>query len=146
MSMVEIDKNDIKYCANLLLNVFKEEPWCEKWDISDAEKRLDDIYNTPNFKGLMYVVDGKIIGCILGNIEYMSERKKFYLKEMFVDREHKCEGIGTTLLMKMEEQLRKDNVKQVFLFTRKNNLSNRFYKKGLYLVNDDMVYMYKKID
>lgn len=144
----DIEDENLQQCAKLHKIVFNEKPWNEKWTIETSYKRLSEIYKTPNFIGLMYMKDGKIMGAVFGNYEQMYDGKRYFLKEMFVDRNLKGKRIGSDLLAMVENQVKMLGIKTVFLFTSRANHTDRFYFKNMYKVYrklDNMVMMGKAI-
>lgn len=84
----QIKKEDIASCAKLYVEVFNAEPWNDKWTLENAQKRLNDIYDAPNFVGSIYLDKGIIKGAIFGNCEQYYNGMHYYLKEMFISPEY----------------------------------------------------------
>ncbi|GAA0178829.1 GNAT family N-acetyltransferase [Clostridium sediminicola] len=144
----EIKYENLQKCAELHREVFNDKPWNEKWTLETSYIRLSDIYRTPNFIGLMYVENGNVIGAVFGNCEQMYDGKRYFLKEMFVDKNLKGNKIGSEMLADIEKQVKKFDIKAVFLFTSRGNHTDRFYFKNKYKIYrelDNMVMMGKTI-
>lgn len=144
-NILRIDKSHLNSCALLHMNVFNNEPWNECWTKSCSYKRLKDIYNSPNFVGYVYEVDGKVKASLFGNYEQMHDGKYYYLKEMFVDDEIKKMGIGSKLLKELEKDLREIPIKYIFLLTSRSNKTSIFYLKNEYIPVIEMIMMAKDI-
>ncbi len=56
-------------CVELFLAVFNSPPWNEAWPASAAARRLEDLFNTPGFFGVIVVNKEEVIGFALGHVE-----------------------------------------------------------------------------
>jgi len=141
----DIKSKHIEKCAELYVNVFNAEPWNDKWTIETAYKRLNDIYSTPNFVGVLYVENSDIKGAIFGNCEQFFDGMHYNLKEMFVSTELQGIKIGTKMLKILEEQILEPDVNTIYLFTSKGNKTSKFYIKNNFDQWDSMAMMGKGI-
>ncbi len=121
---------DLKECAHLYVKVFNSEPWNDHWTIKTAFSRLKEIYNTPGFFGIKAICDKYIIGIILGNIESWYEDYNFQLKEIYTDPDFQSTGIGTDLIKKIINDLKKRSVRVIYLYTSSNKRLQKFYQKN----------------
>lgn len=98
-----------------------------------------------NKQGIIYFAenDGKIIGCAAGCIEAIEKKYKLgmdsdkpygYIMELFVDAEFRKQGIGTSLVEKMEEYFRAKecDMSSIDVFATNTN-THEFYKKAGYM-------------
>lgn len=141
---------DFKYdyldeCINLFISAFNSEPWNDKWDINTASRRLQDIYKSPNFKGLVCKKDNKIVGVIMGNYEQWYEGLHFNIKEFFIDINNQKSGIGSKMLRNLERHLKESNVNSIHLFTAKGYKTEGFYIRNGYESPSTMTMMTKDI-
>jgi aminoglycoside 6'-N-acetyltransferase I len=143
--VTNIKEEHILKCSELYLMVFNGEPWKDKWTIETANKRLKDIYNSPNFQGMLYLIEGQVKGAIFGNYEQFYDGIHYNLKEMFISQELQGKGIGSQIIKELEEKLKKLNVTTIILFTSKGNKTSRFYLKNGFSEWDDMAIMGKEI-
>ncbi|MBZ9622467.1 hypothetical protein G9F71_006335 [Clostridium sp. FP2] len=56
-NIISIENQHILKCSELYIKVFNSEPWNDKWTLETAHKRLNDIYISTNFEGVLYVED-----------------------------------------------------------------------------------------
>jgi len=124
----KIGKEDLMKYAELYVELFNAEPWNDKWTVETANKRLEDIYNTPNFVGMKFLENGVIKGAIFGNCQQWYEGKHYSLMEMFVSLELQGKGIGSSLMTALEKELKPLGVHTIILFTSRDE-TDAFYKK-----------------
>ncbi|TCK92387.1 acetyltransferase (GNAT) family protein [Natranaerovirga hydrolytica] len=144
MSVLNLKQEHISACANLYIEVFNNAPWYEHWIIEIAEKRLNDIYLTPNFEGLIYANNGHIEGALLGNYEFYYNKVYYNLKEIFISPRVQKQGIGSKLLKALEERAALMNVNEVILITLRDKKTMNFYFKNSYNEMENMVLMQKE--
>lgn len=142
-NIILFKKENIKECSKIFTSIFNKEPWKENWTEDIAYKRLKEVYDTPNFFGITYVKDEKIIGAMLGNIEHWDIGKKYILKEFFIDTKFQGKGLGSIMLRELENKLYKLSVKAIELNTLRGKSTEGFYSRNGYKVNNSMVVMEK---
>lgn len=113
--MIEkLDIKDIEELENLFPSVFSK------------DKVLYDINNNPFTKYYIYRIDNKMVACI--NYQIMYERSE--LIDINVLSNYQNQGIASKLLEFMLEDLKSNNVENITLEVRKNNLNAIYlYKK-----------------
>ncbi|MBM7613974.1 GNAT family N-acetyltransferase [Alkaliphilus hydrothermalis] len=124
----KMDKEDLMKYAELYVELFNAEPWNDRWTVATAYKRLENIYNTPHFVGMKYLESGEIKGAIFGNCQQWYLGMHYNLMEMFVVADSQGKGIGASLMMTLETELKLLGVNTIILFTSKDE-TDVFYKK-----------------
>ena len=71
--------------------------------------------------------DGKVIGFVSG----LTEHKWFYLSDLWVEEEHRRSGLGSKLLVMMEEKARSAGMEHVYTWTT-GRINPIFYEKHGY--------------
>jgi GNAT superfamily N-acetyltransferase len=145
MEVKKLEKSHLGECSDLYVDIFNSEPWNDRWNEITAYKRLEDIYNTPGFFGLVILEKNEIKGAVLGNLEQWFEGYMYNLKEMFVNKEHKRTGIGSMLMRELENSIKLLRADSVVLFTSKGDLTEKFYIKNGFRSEDDMLMMFKQL-
>jgi len=145
MEVLLLKKEHLEECAKIYVSTFNGPPWHDQWTEEKAYDRLVEIYKTPGFTGFVAVEAGSIYGAVLGNVETWFEGNMYNLKEMFVKEYDKGKGIGSRLLKDLEEELGKDGVTSISLFTSKGDLTEKFDKKNGYKIDAEMVMMCKDL-
>lgn len=144
-SLEGMNRDQVMECAQLYVKVFNAEPWNDEWTMETSYQRLIDIFDTPNFAGILYHEDGRIKGAAFGQIEQFYDARHYMLKEMFVSPETQGKGVGSAMLKELEAKLKTFGVTTVVLFTSKGNDTNRFYLKNDFKEWTNMVMMGKEI-
>lgn len=98
LKLRELIMNDIQIVANVYVKAYAEEDWNEKWNCEDAAQRIDEIVSSPQCKGGVCELEGKIVGCILFEILTWHTGKQLEIKEIFVAPDFQRRGIGRKLL------------------------------------------------
>lgn len=91
-----------------------------------------DFGQMPNDRCLVAVCDGKIVGAVWTRImkDYGNIADDIPSLAMSLYKEYRNKGIGTELLNRMLQLLRKDGYKQVSLSVQKANYAVRMYRKA----------------
>lgn len=127
----KMEESDLLGCANVYIQTFNSEPWNENWSPENALARLEAFFNTPNCVAeILEDENNLVIGFLLGNYEFYSDHKSFYLREMCILPEFQRNGWGTLLLNSLNRSLLDEKVKSIYLITLRNSLSENFYRKN----------------
>lgn len=145
MIISKLNETHLKECSLIYIDTFNEEPWHDNWDEVSSYNRLDEIYRTPGFIGLVVIENEKVLGAIFGNLETWFEGYMYNLKEMFVEKSSKGNGLGSILFSHLEEALKNHKVTSISLFTSKGDLTEKFYLKNGCETEDDMIMMCKNM-
>lgn len=145
MIIEKLNEAHLKACAKIYVETFNEAPWNDKWDERSAYNRLNEIYNTPRFIGMVALEKNQVTGCIFGVLETWFEGNMYNLKEMFVMKESKGTGIGSTMMKTLSKELEDHHVHTITLFTSKGDLTEKFYLNNGFISEEDMVMMCKSL-
>lgn len=145
MKIEKMKELHLKACSLIYIDTFNAEPWNDRWDSESSYKRLKDIYETPNFYGLVAAEGDEIIGAVFGNLEQWYEGNMYNLKEIFVKQGIKQRGTGGKLMEALEQSLVKMDVKSISLFTMRGELTEKFYEKNGFSIEADMIMMCKAV-
>lgn len=141
IGMDEIDK-----IKELFTSVFTVGPWNDDW--SD-QKQLDlymfDLVGQSNSLTFGLYEENELIGVSMGHIKHWYSGTEYCIDELCVRKENQGNGIGTLLLNKIEESIRKMGLVHLFLQTEKNVPAYRFYQKNGYTELDEHVSFVKRI-
>ncbi|MCL1632814.1 GNAT family N-acetyltransferase [Sporolactobacillus sp. CPB3-1] len=81
----------------------------------------------------------------MGGEEQFYDGVLFMIKEFCVDRELRHAGIGTSLLNECEKRLKEKGIKDIILFTSRNDGTEGFYQRRGFHSIDGMVMMGKEL-
>lgn len=98
----------------------------------DLQVYVRDFGQLPDDRCLVAVYDGKIVGAVWTRImkDYGNIADDTPSLAMSLYKEYRSKGIGTELLKRMFQLLRKDGYKRVSLSVQKANYAVRMYKKA----------------
>lgn len=140
-----LDREIIREISEVYVNAFNCEPWNDKWTIESASKRISQMINCEGFNGLVAFDEEKLVGMILGSIEYYYDAVLFQIKELCVEPKIKGAGIGSKLLSEFITRLKAKGIDRVILLTLKTNETEGFYKKHGFKTFENMIMMGKEI-
>ena len=119
----------IREYGRIYAAAFSGEPWNDNWKPEDAEIHVGEIMESKRSYGLEYVVDGKVIGFILGSSMLFCWGRMFEINDLAVHPDHQRQGVGAKLLEACLEEMKKRGVKGVNLITKSDGFLPEFYEK-----------------
>lgn len=138
-----LNKNDIPIVANIYVKAYAEGDWNEKWDYEDAVQRISEIVSSPQCKGGVCELEGKIVGCILFEILTWHTGKQVEIKEIFVAPDFQGSGIGKNLLNYAETLGNEVGTSELFLWTNKSKRLIDFYSRAGYCEDTKTIQLIK---
>ncbi len=145
MEIQPIEHQHVASCATLFLTVFNSPPWNEAWPSTAATKRLEDLFRTPGFYGLLAVDGTEVVGFAMGHTEQWDRAQHFYLGEMCVVPHRQLGGIGSRIMQALCNDLAAAQVERIYLLTAHSSPAESFYKKQGFYVSQKMVMMGKNL-
>ena len=128
---VILDQSYLEEMASLYKSAFFGEPWNDDW--SDEEQLMEYIKEkSGGFRAINYGLrlDGKLVALSLGQITHWWEGTNYVLEELCVSPEYQGTGIGTRFMELIEADLKKQDVKGIFLQTDSDKPAYKFYQKN----------------
>ena len=110
-----VTKNDYEEIAKLMVEAFKNPPWNEVWSYERSYQR----------------------------IEQLDDGKYTMIEDFYIDPHCQRRGLGKKMMKALEECL--PEVDNLILLTGREFYSADFYQKNGFKINDDMVFMVKKL-
>jgi aminoglycoside 6'-N-acetyltransferase I len=132
-------------CARVYSSVFNRAPWNGKWTVRAAEKHIEESFQDRNFRGIVALDEGKLIGFGYGIVFQWESERRFYLKEMCVLGAKQRGGIGFQLLMQLIESLKAENVRQISLGTARGTPAESFYLRLGFRIDPKTIIMTKRL-
>ena len=126
---VFMEERHIGACAQLFVRVFAAGPWCEPWTEAVAAERLGQVLETSGGMGLVWYEEGKVTGFLLGLVEAYYTGRVFHLKEMCVAIERQRRGVGKMMMARLEVELGRVGIGEVYLQTWKHSGAEAFYRR-----------------
>lgn len=148
MTYSSIEKNkaeNLDELASLYVDSFSVAPWNEKWTKETATVRIKSIINTPDFIGFQAEEEGKVKGFILGFTEQYQNDRTFEIKEICVDPAVQKKGIGKGLIKTLEDTIRKQGIRGIYLVTTRQGATEKFYNSSGFTENSHLLVMQKPL-
>ena len=126
-----INHTYIQEMARLYKSAFYGEPWNDDW--SDEEQLTEYVKEkSGGFHAINYglFIDGKLVALSMGQITHWWEGTNYVLDELCVSPDYQGTGIGTHFMELIEEDLKKRDVKGIFLQTDSDKPAFNFYLKN----------------
>ena len=143
LKLRELIMNDVPIIASVYVKAYAEGDWNEKWDCEDAVQRINEIASSPQCKGGVCELEGRIVGCILFEILTWHTGKQLEIKEIFVAPAFQRRGIGKRLLEYAETCGSKVGTSEMFLWTNKSKKLIDFYSKVGYCEDTKTIQLIK---
>lgn len=140
----KIEKDDYDKVAILLIRAFKNPPWNEEWNYDRAYQRIKQLDDGNYTSCYAYLLENKIVGVVCGKIVTYVEDIDFMIEDFYIDPDYQRMGIGKKMMELVEKEM--PEIDNFTLITGKDFYSVEFYKKNGFVVKDETVFMYKKLD
>ncbi|OPJ64607.1 GNAT family N-acetyltransferase [Clostridium oryzae] len=119
--------------AKIIVKAFKQPPWNECWEDTQATKSVIASLENPMDRCFAAFDTQKIVGILFGRIQIYS-RDDFYIMMLSVLSEYQHKGIGKGLLHFCEKALKSEGISHIELITAP--FDKQFYNKCNYSVSD----------
>ncbi|HEX2986477.1 MAG TPA: GNAT family N-acetyltransferase [Caproiciproducens sp.] len=128
-----LQKEQAKDAAEIIVKAFKQPPWNEVWEDTQAVKSVIASLKNPMDRCFAAFDNKKIVGILFGRIQIYS-RDGFYIMMLSVLPEYQHKGIGKSLLHFSEKTLKSEGISHIELITAP--FDKQFYNKCNYSVSD----------
>ena len=108
---------------------FSGEPWNDPWKTEDAVIHVRELLESRQSYGLEYVLEGKVVGFLLGTSMLFHYGRTFEINDLAVDPAYQRRGIAGKLLERCLSDMRKAGMAGVHLITAGDGILPSFYQK-----------------
>ena len=115
--------------GDIYAKAFSGEPWNDPWNPEDAVIHVQELMESKQSYGLEYVLDGKVVGFILGTSMLFHYGRTFEINDLAVDSEYQRRGIAKELLEKCLADIKAQGMVGVHLITAGEGVLPAFYAK-----------------
>lgn len=144
MEIRKISKSDLEELSKLMVDVYNNPPWNDKWTVETALESLTDILDFPKFFGNLIVDGNKIIGAIIGHIRRYATESTFYIDEFFISEKYRGTGLAKKLYQTSIKELQERGISGAFFTSLKNSRAYNFYvKQGAWDLKDSACFYHK---
>ncbi|AJY76197.1 GNAT family N-acetyltransferase [Paenibacillus beijingensis] len=146
MIVRNFEKQDLKKCISLYIEVFNQPPWNNNWTYELAEGLFMDFCNTPGFLGYVAVDETEeIIAVLIGKEKKWWRGKEYVTEEFFVRPELQGQGVGSHILDFIYKDIKAKGIEKVTLLTSTFTPAYKFYLNKGYKENQSLRLLYKNI-
>ena len=124
-----ITMEHIQRYGDIYAEAFSGEPWNDPWKPEDAVIHVRELLESKQSYGLEYVLDGKVVGFILGTSMLFHYGRTFEINDLAVDPEYQSRGIAKELLEKCLADIKAQGMVGVYLITAGEGVLPVFYAK-----------------
>jgi len=134
-------KRNFKEIAEILIKESSKKPYNEKYTLKTGLKEVNDLA-----KNELYIAtnEKKIIGFIASSIT-PDNKKKAYIRELWLRPDYQRKGIGKSLMKFVEDKYKKRGINIIRVVVKRNAEAFNFYKKIKYTEYKELVFMEKKL-
>ena len=136
-----ITMEHIQRYGDIYAKAFSGEPWNDPWKPEDAVIHVRELLESKQAYGLEYVLDGKVVGFILGTSMLFHYGRTFEINDLAVDPEYQRRGIAKELLEKCLADIKAQGMVGVHLITAGEGVLPKFYAKYGFKKEDEVILM-----
>lgn len=119
----------VKRYGEIYAGAFSGPPWNDPWKPENAEIHVREILESKQSYGLEYVVDGQVVGFLLGASMLFHYGRTFEINDLAVDPDFQGKGIATELLERCIADMKEKGMVGVNLITAGDGILPAFYEK-----------------
>ncbi|MCR5272579.1 MAG: GNAT family N-acetyltransferase [Lachnospiraceae bacterium] len=138
--MEHIEQYGIIYAA-----AFAQEPWNDPWRKDDAIVHVSEIMESKQSYGLEYLIDGRVVGFILGSSMVFHYGRTFEINDLAVDPKYQKRGIAKELMKQCLTDIKEKGMVGVNLITAGEGVLPAFYEKFGFKKENEVILMGKML-
>ena len=139
-----MEQDDYENCAKVFMKAFKGEPWNENWSFNQAYSRIDEIMSSRVSRGYVIYDGDEVVSMLCGRIMTYLDIKEFWIDELNVNPDYQGKSIGSKMLDFTRDNLKKEEIFNTSLITKKGYPSVKFYEKKEFKQDDTLVFMHSE--
>ena len=124
VTMAHLERYEAIYAA-----AFSGPPWNDPWTESDAVIHVQELLETKTAYGLEYVMDGKVVGFLLGTSMLFHYGRTFEINDLAVDPAYQGRGIASALLERCKADMKARGIVGLHLITSADGFRPGFYER-----------------
>lgn len=140
-----MEQDDYEKCAKVFMKAFKGEPWNEDWSFEQAYSRINEIMSSRVSRGYVIYYGDEVVSMLCGRIMTYLDSKEFWIDELSVNPDYQGKSIGSKMLDYIKDNLKKEEIFNICLLTKKGFPSVKFYEKKGLKQEDTIIFMHGEI-
>jgi len=142
MKVQKLKKEDLKNCANLLIQAYNGRPWNYQWTLLKASLYLNELFESSRFVGFIMYDGDQLVAAMFAHVKTWWIDDQLMIDELFVSAQEQGKGYGQTLMNSAIEYAKNNNLGSITLLTHKYMPAGKFYEKNKFLKADQYVLMF----
>ena len=128
-ALVPITIEHLNRYGEIYAAAFSGPPWNDPWTEADAVIHVRELLETKTAYGLEYVMDGKIVGFLLGTSMLFHYGRTFEINDLAVDPTWQGRGIASALLERCKADMKERGIVGLHLITSADGFLPGFYER-----------------
>ena len=128
-TLVPITMEHLNRYGEIYAAAFSGPPWNDPWTEADAVIHVRELLETKTAYGLEYVMDGKIVGFLLGTSMLFHYGRTFEINDLAVDPDYQGRGIASALLERCKADMKARGIVGLHLITSADGFLPGFYER-----------------
>lgn len=120
---------------------FSGEPWNDPWKPEDAVIHVQELLETKTAYGLEYVMDGQIVGFLVGTSMLFHYGRTFEINDLAVDPAYQGRGIARLLLERCIQDMKERGIVGIHLITSGDSFLPGFYERYGFKRENEVILM-----
>lgn len=141
MNIRPASTDNVARYGELYAAAFSGEPWNDPWKQEDAQLHVKELLTAKTAYGLECVVDGKIVGFLVGTFMQFHYGRTFDINDLAVDPAYQGRGIASRLLDRCISDMKNFNIAGIHLITSSHGFLPEFYAKFGFKREDKVILM-----
>ena len=128
-ALVPITMEHLNRYGEIYAAAFSGPPWNDPWTEADAVIHVRELLETKTAYGLEYVMDGKVVGFLLGTSMLFHYGRTFEINDLAVDPAYQGRGIASALLERCKADMKARGIVGLHLITSADGFLPGFYER-----------------
>ena len=141
MNIQLCNKDNLERYGEIYAKAFSGEPWNDNWKVEDAIIHVKELLESKHAYGLEYIIDGKIVGFVLGTSMLFHYGRTFEINDLAVDPQYQKNGIGKQLLEQIKNDVKEQGMTGIHLITSRDGMLPEFYQKHGFKKETEVILM-----
>jgi ribosomal protein S18 acetylase RimI-like enzyme len=125
------------------MKTYSEEPWNESWESSEVVVNFfKNHYSNNYFVGFVAVKNKKIAAVSAGFLKPWIKGMEYYIDDFFVGIDYHRQGIGSTFMSAIKNELIAQNIHAIMLNTEREYPAYKFYESMGFTADKSAVILY----
>lgn len=135
--------DDMDIIVPFYMNCYNDDT--EEWTYEITYKRIHQVLTKEDSHCFIFTQDEEIIGFAMGYCEQFFDAPIYFLTEIVVIPTHQGKGLGSQMMIHIENYLKNINVSKILLLSANDELHKHFYEKLGYAESKNIICMQKKL-